>query len=136
MSAETRRLFFLGAGASVADGVPLTSKLILGVAASLADPAHHSVKGPFRGIPELLERLYGVSRRDLKAASGFWPKGGTGTPPPLPTITEVLSLIDCLLAEDGVAGSYPAGASWRGARSTRGSSTACARESCAPSRSR
>ncbi len=107
MSAETRRLFFLGAGASVADGVPLTSKLILGVAASLADPAHHSVKGPFRGIPELLERLYGVSRRDLKAASGFWPKGGSGTPPPLPTITEVLSLIDCLLAEDGVAGSYP-----------------------------
>lgn len=104
-----KRVFFLGAGASKAAGMPLTNELTAGVAYSLLskeDPREER-------ISDYLLKVHQVERTHLEAGYHYWKTTyvdrGTGASKPskapisqLPSIIYILSLIDVFLSEDCV----------------------------------
>jgi hypothetical protein len=95
-------VYFLGAGASAADDLPLTNELNLAIAAHLRrlDNAH----GP---LASYYKQLYGIDGRQLRAATVAWNRflrlrgRETEAARLLPNVVETLSLIDQSIA-DGV----------------------------------
>lgn len=93
--------YFLGAGASAADGLPVTSELNFGVAAWLQDNKGRAK----RSLCAFYKDLYNVSPEDIERAANHWNKflERKGRLPPscgLPNLVETLSLIDVCLAEE------------------------------------
>jgi hypothetical protein len=60
-------VYFLGAGASAADGLPVTSELNFGVASWLSDSRRKPAE-----LRTYLQDIYGVSRSDLRDAESAW----------------------------------------------------------------
>lgn len=97
------RAFFLGAGASRADGFPLTRDINDGVIyTALADQDRYG------RILRFLRVFFGLEDRDFTAAAARWQAFGEGNNPAVndpttrrpPDIAELLSLIDVLIADE------------------------------------
>lgn len=104
--AETGRIYFFGAGASKADGFPLTGELKYGIAAAiLEDPDR------FAGLAAHLLYLYGVGDALLRKAADAWralkepgvERSSAGTAL-LPDVTDVLSTLDWMIRDQSTFG--------------------------------
>lgn len=98
-----RRAFFLGAGASRADGFPLTRDINDGVIhTALADEDRYG------RILRFLRVFFDLAKRDFSAAADRWQAFSQGDDPPQenpparrpPDIAELLSLLDVLIADE------------------------------------
>jgi SIR2-like domain len=99
------RLFFLGAGASVPDGFPVTAALICAVAAFLED--YRSRHGRPSRLEQYLGSVYGLGANEFGPAAAQWNSylGDAGLfdrerpASELPGIIELLSVIDMAIAD-------------------------------------
>ena len=95
------RAFFIGAGASVADGFPVTRDLM----AALAYVMHHYNRRGSRThrLFDYLNTVYGVSREDVGAAAAAWEafvqRRERIDASLLPSIIEMLSVLDTVCQE-------------------------------------
>jgi hypothetical protein len=98
-------VYFLGAGASAADGLPVTNELNYGVAAWLRSP-----RGAGSSLHRYYEELYCVEPSDLQRAADAWDKflsNRTQRPKGcdrLPNLIETLSILDLTLQEGSSLG--------------------------------
>lgn len=96
-------VYFLGAGASAADQLPVTNQLNFGVAEWLkASPARKR-----RELSGFYADIYNLSRRSITRAAEAWEEylesGDSSSLPKksdLPDLIETLSLIDVCISED------------------------------------
>jgi len=92
-------VYFLGAGASASDGLPVTSDLNYGIAAFLCEAARD------RHLAWFYEELYGVEHDELAPARDAWRaylgdrERRPDAPNPLPPLIETLSILDLALSE-------------------------------------
>ena len=102
--------YFLGAGSSKADHFPLTRELLCALAAWLQPGRKTVAQG--KELFAFLHSAFGVSLEELSAAAGQWKlhcqtvqgrKPAQISPPParLPHLTDILSILDILLADEG-----------------------------------
>jgi NAD-dependent SIR2 family protein deacetylase len=98
-------IYFLGAGASAADGLPTTRGLNNAVASWLLSA---NKLGAGSHLRSYYKDLYGIRDQDMRAASLGWAHhlaGNRDTAPPdrfstLPDLVETLSLLDACIAEE------------------------------------
>lgn len=101
------RAFFLGAGASKADGFPLTRELLWAVAQSALRDGRGRGGNPVR---RFLQTVFQVPLPELRAAARAWqrflrdPDAEVEVPNALPHLTDVLSTLDILRDEEGCLG--------------------------------
>jgi hypothetical protein len=114
---EVTTVYFLGAGASVPDDLPLTNELNLAVAAYLVEK---KAKGRNSMLVAYYRQLYGIRWRDLKRAARAWEDflekrtRQTDAAARLPNLVETLTLIDLALAENTSFGSVSDKALFKG----------------------
>jgi NAD-dependent SIR2 family protein deacetylase len=96
------RVFFIGAGASAADGFPVTRDLMsaLAYAVDRYDPEDSHT----HRLYEYLHTVYGVSGRAIRSAAAAWlaflgKRGRIAAQPSLPSIIEMLSVLDIVCQE-------------------------------------
>ncbi len=99
------RAYFLGAGASAADGLPTTGELNYCVAAYL-----HSSRGENGPLARYYREVYDVGPRETMAACEAWNRflahreNRPQAPNPLPDFIETLSILDLTIAEEASLG--------------------------------
>jgi hypothetical protein len=130
------RAFFLGAGASKADKFPLTRELLCAVSAYLKPSLKKVTRG--KELGEFLQTAFGARLVDLRTAADLWQRhvvavrdGGTKIdfpPEDLPNLTDVLSALDILLAEESGFGPAREAGRNRSSRALKGISLRKARE--------
>ncbi|TBF24878.1 MULTISPECIES: SIR2 family protein [Rhizobium] len=102
---KAERVFFLGAGASVPDGYPITAWLVCAVAAFLQ--RHRESRGSVSRLEQYLNSVYGLERDELDASAEMWRQYIADAQAftrqtfdsKLPEIIELLSMIDLAIAE-------------------------------------
>jgi SIR2-like protein len=110
-------VYFLGAGASAADDLPLTNELNLAIAHALVN-----YEDSYSRLAQYYKTLYGIRRTDMKKAAAAWQtfledrKRQPETPKLLPNVVETLSLIDLAIAQDASFGERLTGAALLGVR--------------------
>jgi NAD-dependent SIR2 family protein deacetylase len=99
------RAFFLGAGASCADGFPLTSDIVYGLAHTMLRD-----RDKYKRPLSFLRTVFRVTRQDLEHGANRWEalkrqeRPQDLTPVLLPDIVELLSLLDVLIADESLVG--------------------------------
>jgi SIR2-like protein len=98
-----KRVFFLGAGASRAVGLPVTSELICGLAWAIMQQPR-----VLAGLKAYLSDMFMISADHLSAAASYWDvrmRGKRGRlPGRLPDLVEILTSLDVLVAEGTAIG--------------------------------
>ena len=99
-----KRAYFIGAGASCADGFPLTAELLGGIIATSLPDAFR-----YKRVVDFLQIVFALPLPVLTAAANAWEtlkKEGRSaeriSPPRLPDISELLSLLDILIGDESV----------------------------------
>jgi SIR2-like domain len=110
-------VYFLGAGASAADELPLTNELNLAIAHALVN-----YEDSYSRLSQYYKTLYGIRRTDMKKAAAAWHtfledrQHQFVTPKLLPNVVETLSLIDLAIAQEASFGEHLTGAALLGVR--------------------
>jgi len=110
-------VYFLGAGASAADDLPLTNELNLAIVHALVN-----YEESYSRLSQYYKTLYGIRRADMKKAAASWQafletrQHEFVTPKLLPNVVETLSLIDLAIAQDASFGEHLSGAALLGVR--------------------
>ncbi|MDE3831993.1 hypothetical protein LOF21_25415 [Sinorhizobium meliloti] len=106
---ETNRVYFLGAGASVPDGYPVTAWLSCAVAAFLKYDRED--KGRESRLETYLASVYGINRAEIDSSAEMWDKYIDDelafTSPfesAMPEIIDLLSMLDLAIVDNASFG--------------------------------
>ncbi len=127
---ETNRVYFLGAGASVPDGYPVTAWLSCAVAAFLK--YDREVKGRESRLETFLTSVYGINRAEIDSSAEMWDKYIDDelafTSPfesAMPEIIDLLSMLDLAIVDNA---SFGPGGNEKSRREFRGNELVRVRE--------